>query len=80
MLEVTSEVTIFLWYLFLLFKVAARLVENIAEIAYTIANFLERTGVNREEVDKMVKIIQVAFRKYLSVRPQARPNGKWINK
>lgn len=55
--------------------VAARLVENIAEIASTIANFLERIGMSREEADKTVIVIQTAFRKYLAMRPQARPNG-----
>lgn len=58
--------------------VAARLVENIAEIATTIASFLERTGMKREEVNKTVAVLQTAFRKYLSVKPKARPNGKLI--
>lgn len=49
--------------------------ENIADTASTIANFLERTGMSREKANKVVTIIQAAFRKYLSIRPHARPNG-----
>ncbi|KAJ8919112.1 hypothetical protein NQ315_012097 [Exocentrus adspersus] len=46
-------------------RVAARLVQSITDIATTTAEFLLKTGMNRREADKVVSIIQKAFRKYI---------------
>lgn len=74
----TTEFFVVCLNLQLFVLVAARLVENIADIASTIANFLERTGMTRDDANKTVIILQTAFRKYLSIRPKARPNGRSI--
>lgn len=58
--------------------VAAKLVESITETATTTAELLTRTGMIREEVDSAVQIIQNAFRKHLSVKLAAKPNGTVI--
>lgn len=54
---------------------AAKLVESITETATTTAELLTRTGMVRDEVDRAVQIIQNAFRKHLSVKLAAKPNG-----
>lgn len=48
-----------------LYTVAARLVQSITEIATTTVEFLLKTGMTRSEADKVVNIIQNAFKKYV---------------
>ncbi|KAF2890327.1 hypothetical protein ILUMI_15846, partial [Ignelater luminosus] len=47
-------------------RVAARVVESITEIGVTIADLLIRTGMSREEADRVASVIQIAFRKHMA--------------
>lgn len=61
-------------------QVAARLVEHISEISVAIVELLIRTGMTREEADKVATVIQTAFRKHLQRKEELRRAGELLFK
>lgn len=58
-----------------LFLVAASVVDNLTDVAITTAEFLMRTGMSREEADRVARIIQEAFRRHMAVKLAATQTG-----
>lgn len=57
--------------------VAARLVQNIAEITTTTVEFLKQTGMSRSQANNIVSIIQNTFRTHLQTeRGEVKVSGK----
>lgn len=50
-------------------RVASRLVQHIVEISTTTCDFLKKTGMTRQEADRVVKVIQSNFKKHLRQSP-----------